>query len=124
MKGWILCVVVQCGPGFKLALRTGEERFWCLSPVCGDCLFHIVKLDQSRALSALIRTRARGWDRDHDDDWHNTLQWTVRSFFLVSDPKPPTRVGRYKCSGTNASQFSSKKLYFEHFFVDFAVLMS
>ncbi len=36
-------MVVQCGPGFKLALTTGEERFGRLSPVCGDCLFRIVK---------------------------------------------------------------------------------
>ena len=80
-------VVVQCGPGFKLALATGEEGFGCLSPVCGDCQFHIVKLCQSRALSDLICTCARGWGRAHDDDWHNTLQWTVQSFFFAVGPK-------------------------------------
>ena len=37
------CMVVQCGPGFKLALTTGGKRFGCLSPDCGDCLFRIVK---------------------------------------------------------------------------------
>ena len=37
------CMVVQCGPRFKLALTTGEERFGCLSPVCGDIPFHKMK---------------------------------------------------------------------------------
>jgi len=36
-------MVVDCGPGFKLALATGEERFGFLSPVCGHCPFRIVK---------------------------------------------------------------------------------
>ena len=26
----------------KLAVRTGEQGFGCLSPVCGGCLFRIV----------------------------------------------------------------------------------
>ena len=37
-------LVVYCGPGFKLALTTGEKIFGCLSPVCGDCSFRIVEL--------------------------------------------------------------------------------
>jgi len=36
-------LVVQCGPGFKLALTTDEEGFGCLSPVCGCCPFRFVK---------------------------------------------------------------------------------
>jgi len=36
-------MVVQCGRRFKLNLRTGEEGFGCLSSICGDCPFQIVK---------------------------------------------------------------------------------
>jgi hypothetical protein len=36
-------LVVQCGRRFKLDLRTGEEGFGRLSPVCGGCHFQIVK---------------------------------------------------------------------------------
>ena len=31
------------GPGFKLALTTGEKGFGYLCPACGDCLFRIAK---------------------------------------------------------------------------------
>ncbi len=36
-------LVVDCGPGFKLALTTGEKGFGYLPPVCGQCPFRIVK---------------------------------------------------------------------------------
>ena len=32
-------MVLECGRGFKLSLRTGEYCCGCLSPVCGDILF-------------------------------------------------------------------------------------
>lgn len=44
-------LLVQCGPGLKLALRAGEEGFGCLSPVCGDCPFHIVIIIDERQAS-------------------------------------------------------------------------
>ena len=49
-----LKLVVQCGPGFKLALRTGEEGLGCLSPVCGECPFRIVKTESLRQPVAAV----------------------------------------------------------------------
>ena len=43
-KGWDFKVlVVECGPRFKLALTTVEERFGRLYLVCGIWLFHEMK---------------------------------------------------------------------------------